>query len=107
MLGRGGTVALLHPRLDRAGLEHEGSRILEDTVDAVGGDEAAEGRAVSYCDGTGFETLVGPPGQSGSVPSARSVPSALGDRPGDRTSRGGRACPGGGQDGGWRTESMT
>lgn len=46
-------------RLDRAGLEHGGTRILDDTVNAVGGDVGAEGRAVSYCDNAGFETLVG------------------------------------------------
>ncbi|MFF4487196.1 hypothetical protein ACFY0F_11985 [Streptomyces sp. NPDC001544] len=46
-------------RLDRAGLEHGGTRILDDTVNAVGGDVGAEGRAVSYCDDSGFETLVG------------------------------------------------
>lgn len=45
-------------RLDREGLERGGSRILDDTVDAVGGDIGAEGRAVSHCDSSGFETLV-------------------------------------------------
>jgi len=45
-------------RLDREGLEHGGNRILDDTVNAVGGDIGAEGRAVSYCDSSGFETLV-------------------------------------------------
>ncbi len=45
-------------RLDRAGLEHGGTHILDDTVNAVGGDTGAEGRAVSYCDSSGFETLV-------------------------------------------------
>nr|WSZ18803.1 hypothetical protein OH837_38425 [Streptomyces canus] len=45
-------------RLDRAGLEHGGTDILDDTVNAVGGDIGAEGRAVSYCDNSGFETLV-------------------------------------------------
>jgi hypothetical protein len=45
-------------RLDREGLEHGGTRILDDTVNAVGGDIGAEGRAVSYCDSSGFETLV-------------------------------------------------
>ncbi|WP_326658731.1 hypothetical protein [Streptomyces canus] len=45
-------------RLDRAGPEHGGTDILDDTVNAVGGDIGAEGRAVSYCDSSGFETLV-------------------------------------------------
>ncbi|MBV1947236.1 hypothetical protein [Streptomyces sp. BV129] len=45
-------------RLDRAGLEDGATRILDDTVDAVRGDTGAESRAVSYCDGSGFETLV-------------------------------------------------
>ncbi|MFI9756310.1 hypothetical protein ACIHFB_00010 [Streptomyces sp. NPDC051963] len=45
-------------RLDREGLEHGGTHILDDTVNAVGGDVGAEGRAVSYCDSSGFETLV-------------------------------------------------
>ncbi|MFI8346933.1 hypothetical protein [Streptomyces sp. NPDC085596] len=45
-------------RLDRAGLEHGGTHILDDTVDAVGGNIGAESRAVSYCDSSGFETLV-------------------------------------------------
>ncbi|MGV9318405.1 hypothetical protein [Streptomyces sp. NPDC003660] len=45
-------------RLDRAGLEQGGTHILDDTVDAVGGDIGAESRAVSYCDDSGFETLV-------------------------------------------------
>ncbi|MFJ3666603.1 hypothetical protein ACIPSE_09110 [Streptomyces sp. NPDC090106] len=45
-------------RLDRAGLELGGTRILDDTVDAVRGATDAEGRAVSYCDSAGFETLV-------------------------------------------------
>nr|BFD80763.1 hypothetical protein StreXyl84_01640 [Streptomyces sp. Xyl84] len=45
-------------RLDQAGLEHGNTHILDDTVDAVGGDVGAEGRAVSYCDSSGFETLV-------------------------------------------------
>ncbi|MFG2472394.1 hypothetical protein ACGFXB_44200 [Streptomyces canus] len=45
-------------RLDRAGLEHGDIHILDDTVNAVGGDVGAEGRAVSYCDNSGFETLV-------------------------------------------------
>ncbi|MFF0591453.1 hypothetical protein ACFYWD_36455 [Streptomyces sp. NPDC003781] len=49
-------------RLDRAGLEHGGSDILDDTVNAVGGDIEAEGRAVAYCDSSGFETLVGSAG---------------------------------------------
>lgn len=49
-------------RLDRAGLEHGGTRILDDTVNAVDGDEGAEGRAVSYCDSAGFETSVSWPG---------------------------------------------
>ncbi|MEU4151746.1 hypothetical protein [Streptomyces sp. NPDC026659] len=49
-------------RLDREGLGgggDGGTRILDDTVNAVGGDPGAEGRAVSYCDDAGFETLVG------------------------------------------------
>ncbi|WP_282082558.1 hypothetical protein [Streptomyces tendae] len=49
-------------RLDREGLEQGGSHILDDTVNAVGGDIRAEGRAVSYCDSSGFETLVGSAG---------------------------------------------
>ncbi|MGC4997107.1 hypothetical protein [Streptomyces sp. DT195] len=54
----GRTVIDASKRLDRAGLEHGGTRILDDTVDAVGGDMGAEIRAVSYCDDSGFETLV-------------------------------------------------
>ncbi|MFD8963397.1 hypothetical protein ACFV0C_00090 [Streptomyces sp. NPDC059568] len=46
-------------RLDGAGLEHADTRILDDTVNAVRGDGEAVGRAVSYCDSAGFETLVG------------------------------------------------
>jgi hypothetical protein len=42
-------------RLDRAGLEHGGTHILDDTVNAVRGDRGAEGRAVAYCDSAGFE----------------------------------------------------
>ncbi|MFJ6071378.1 hypothetical protein ACIQFU_11130 [Streptomyces sp. NPDC093065] len=49
-------------RLDRASLEHGGADIVDDTVNAVGGDIGAEGRAVSYCDSSGFETLVGSAG---------------------------------------------
>ncbi|MDV9175006.1 hypothetical protein R6V09_33455 [Streptomyces sp. W16] len=45
-------------KLDEAGLEHGGTRILDDTVNAVAGDTGAEGRAVSYCDSAGFETSV-------------------------------------------------
>ncbi|MEV7383513.1 hypothetical protein [Streptomyces lydicus] len=45
-------------RLDRAGLEHGGTHILDDTADAVSGDIGAESRAVSYCDDSGFESLV-------------------------------------------------
>ncbi|MGW0944782.1 hypothetical protein ACWD4O_19855 [Streptomyces sp. NPDC002623] len=45
-------------RLDREGLEHGVTHILDDTVNAVGGDVGAERRAVSYCDSSGFETLV-------------------------------------------------
>ncbi|MER7742538.1 hypothetical protein ABTX34_30195 [Streptomyces sp. NPDC096538] len=45
-------------RLDRASLEYGGTDIVDDTVNAVGGDIGAEGRAVSYCDSSGFETLV-------------------------------------------------
>lgn len=43
--------------LDRKGLDSVGSRILDDTAMAVGGDTYAEGRAVSYCYDSGFETL--------------------------------------------------
>ncbi|MDT6985448.1 hypothetical protein ACFSUJ_32735 [Streptomyces lusitanus] len=46
-------------RLERAGLEDGGTHIVDDTVNAVDGDIGAEGRAVSYCDSSGFETLVG------------------------------------------------
>ncbi|MFF8991328.1 hypothetical protein ACF09H_15550 [Streptomyces sp. NPDC014983] len=42
----------------RKGLDHGGSHILDDTVMAIGGDPGAERRAVSYCDDSGFETLV-------------------------------------------------
>ncbi|MBG7702429.1 hypothetical protein HCJ76_31215 [Streptomyces sp. MC1] len=49
-------------RLDRAGLEQDGTDILDDTVNAVDGDIGAEARAVSYCDSSGFETLVGSAG---------------------------------------------
>jgi hypothetical protein len=49
-------------RLDRASMGHSGSDIVDDTVNAVGGDIGAEGRAVSYCDSSGFETLVGSAG---------------------------------------------
>ncbi len=49
-------------RLDRAGLEQGGTDILDDTVNAVDGDIGAEARAVSYCDSSGFETLVGSAG---------------------------------------------
>lgn len=45
-------------RLDRAGLDQGDTDILDDTVNAVDGDVGAEGRAVSYCDSSGFETLV-------------------------------------------------
>ncbi|GGQ09741.1 hypothetical protein [Streptomyces roseolilacinus] len=45
--------------LDREGLDHTGGHLVEDTVWAVGGDTEAEGRATSYCSGSGFETLVG------------------------------------------------
>ncbi|MFI8519344.1 hypothetical protein ACIGEZ_16130 [Streptomyces sp. NPDC085481] len=44
--------------IDREGLDRGGSHVLDDTVMAVGGDPVAEGRAASYCDGSGFETLV-------------------------------------------------
>ncbi|MFI6253425.1 hypothetical protein [Streptomyces sp. NPDC051016] len=54
----GRAVVAASKRLDQAGLEHGGTHILDDTVDAVGGDIGAEGRAVSYCDSSGFETLV-------------------------------------------------
>ncbi|WP_405730849.1 hypothetical protein OG885_14045 [Streptomyces sp. NBC_00028] len=56
-LGR--TVIAAARRLDRAGLEIGGTRILDDTVDAIRGDAGAEDRAVSYCGSAGFETLVG------------------------------------------------
>ncbi|MET7486048.1 hypothetical protein [Streptomyces sp. NPDC005538] len=46
-------------RLDREGLNHGGTKILDDTVNAIGGDAGAEGRAVSYCDSAGFEGSVG------------------------------------------------
>lgn len=45
--------------LDREGLDHAGGHLVEDTARAVGGDTEAEGRATSYCSGSGFETLVG------------------------------------------------
>ncbi|MBK3580694.1 hypothetical protein JHN63_44360 [Streptomyces sp. MBT65] len=45
-------------KLDKAGLEHGGTRILDDTVNAIGGDTGAEERAVSYCDSAGYETSV-------------------------------------------------
>jgi hypothetical protein len=45
-------------RLDQEGLEHDGSHIRDETANAVGGDTGAEERAVSYCNGSGFETLV-------------------------------------------------
>ncbi|MFI6401744.1 hypothetical protein [Streptomyces sp. NPDC050548] len=45
-------------KLDKAGLEHGGTRILDDTVNAIAGDTGAEGRAVSYCDSAGFEASV-------------------------------------------------
>ncbi|MFJ3779114.1 hypothetical protein ACIPX0_46355 [Streptomyces sp. NPDC090075] len=54
----GHAVIAASKRLDQAGLEHGGTHVLDDTVDAVGGDVGAEGRAVSYCDSSGFETLV-------------------------------------------------
>ncbi|MGW4287942.1 hypothetical protein ACWEIK_13505 [Streptomyces sp. NPDC004673] len=54
----GSAVVDASKRLDRAGLEQGGTHILDDTVDAVGGDIGAESRAVSYCDDSGFETLV-------------------------------------------------
>ncbi|WP_432187277.1 hypothetical protein [Streptomyces sp. Tue6028] len=44
--------------LNREKLDRTGSHILDDTVLAVGGDPAAESRAVSYCDDSGFETMV-------------------------------------------------
>ncbi|WP_261953823.1 hypothetical protein [Streptomyces nigrescens] len=49
-------------RLAQEGLEQGGSHIFDDTVNAVGGDTGAESRAVSYCDSSGFETLVGSAG---------------------------------------------
>ncbi|MFE0186421.1 hypothetical protein [Streptomyces sp. NPDC058989] len=45
-------------RLDQEGLELDGGHIHDDTANAVGGDTGAEERAVSYCDSSGFETLV-------------------------------------------------
>ncbi|MGP2436321.1 hypothetical protein [Streptomyces sp. JW3] len=45
--------------LDREGLDQDGSHVLIDTALAVEGDLGAAGRAASYCDGVGFETLVG------------------------------------------------
>ncbi|MEU4091549.1 hypothetical protein [Streptomyces sp. NPDC026673] len=45
--------------LDREGLDRDGSHILIDTAAAVGGDTGAERRVVSYCEDSGFETLVG------------------------------------------------
>lgn len=57
--GFGGyTVVAAAKRLNREGLDREGSHILDDTAMAVGGDAAAEGRAVSYCDDSGYETLM-------------------------------------------------
>ncbi|WP_416982750.1 hypothetical protein [Streptomyces sp. T028] len=55
----GQAVIAASTRLDREGLEEGGGHILDDTVNAVGGDIGAERRAVSYCDSAGFETLVG------------------------------------------------
>jgi hypothetical protein len=49
-------------RLDGAGPGHGGTGVLDDTVNAVGGDLGAERRAVSYCDDSGFETLAGETG---------------------------------------------
>jgi hypothetical protein len=43
-------------RLDRAGLDHGFTDILDDTVNAVGGDIGAEGRAMSYCDSSAPRT---------------------------------------------------
>ncbi|MFD7879779.1 hypothetical protein ACFV5G_37825 [Streptomyces sp. NPDC059766] len=58
-LGTAGTLAIAAAkRLAGEGLEHGGGHILDDTVYAVGGDTGAERRAVSYCDSSGFETLV-------------------------------------------------
>ncbi|MBU6533941.1 hypothetical protein ACFUIW_10065 [Streptomyces sp. NPDC057245] len=54
----GHTVIEASKGLDRASLELGGTDIVDDTVNAVGGDVGAEGRAVSYCDSSGFETLV-------------------------------------------------
>ncbi|MFF4762081.1 hypothetical protein [Streptomyces sp. NPDC001292] len=45
--------------LDREGLDRSSGHILDDTAMAVGGDTGAEARATSYCDDSGFETLVG------------------------------------------------
>ncbi|MER6329316.1 hypothetical protein ABT298_08275 [Streptomyces sp. NPDC001034] len=44
--------------LHRKRLDHGGSHVLDDTVMVIGGDPGAERRAVSYCDDSGFETLV-------------------------------------------------
>lgn len=54
----GVTVVAEAKRLHQEGLDRDGSHILDDTTMAVGGDAAAEGRAASYCDTSGFETLV-------------------------------------------------
>ncbi|MFJ9245360.1 hypothetical protein [Streptomyces sp. NPDC101776] len=51
----GNAVLYAAKKLDKAGLEHGGTRILDDTVNAIGGDTGAEGRAVAYCDSAGFE----------------------------------------------------
>ncbi|MGV9251622.1 hypothetical protein [Streptomyces sp. NPDC003697] len=45
-------------RLGGDGIAADGSDVLDATVAAVAGDTDAEGRAVSYCDDSGFETLV-------------------------------------------------
>ncbi|MEV6750882.1 hypothetical protein [Streptomyces sp. NPDC051214] len=43
---------------EAAGSDGLGGHILEDTTRAVAGDMAAEGRAMSYCDDAGYETLM-------------------------------------------------
>ncbi|MEV0523428.1 hypothetical protein AB0I66_08390 [Streptomyces sp. NPDC050439] len=54
----GPTVVAAAKQLNQNGLDRDGSRILEDTTRAVGGDTDAEWRAVSYCDDVGYETLM-------------------------------------------------
>jgi hypothetical protein len=45
-------------RLDREGLDRDGGHILDDTAAALDGDADAERRAVTYCEDSGFETMV-------------------------------------------------